>query len=67
MTEEKKKPQPCRKHSTISLKIIYQSQYPEIWIISKEIKLYKKMTPQNPGIAEKGTQKSEAPEKRYPK
>ena len=66
MTEENKKPEPCRQHSTMSFKIKYQNQYPEIWIIPKEIKLYQKMLPRNLGIAEKGTPKSEALQKRYP-
>ena len=57
MTEENQKPEPCRKHSTLSFKIKYQNQYPEIWIISKEIKLYQK----------NDTQKSGNSRKRYPK
>ena len=42
LTEETKKQEPCREHSTMSL-IKYQNQYPKIWIIPKEIKFYPKV------------------------
>ena len=45
----------------------YQKQYPKIWIILKEIKFYQKMIPKNPGIAQKGTQKSGSNPKKVPK
>ena len=41
LTEENKKQEHCRQHSGMSL-IKYQNQYPKIWIILKEIKLYPK-------------------------
>ena len=52
LTEENKKQEPRRQHSTMSL-IKYQNQYQKIWIILKEIKFYQKMTLKNPGIAKK--------------
>ena len=53
LTEENKKQEPFRQHSTMSL-IKYQNQYPKIWIILKEIKFYqKKNLPQNSAIAKK--------------
>ena len=67
MTEENKKPEPCRQHSTMSFKIKYQNQYPEIWIVPKEIKVYQKMIPKNRRIAEKGTQKSGSTPDKVPK
>ena len=67
LTEENKKPEPCRQHFTMSFKIKYQNQYPETWIIPKEIKLYQKKIPQNLGIAEEGTPKSKAPPEKVPK
>ena len=42
LTEENRKPEPCRQHSTMSFKIKYQNQYPEICIIPKEIRLHQK-------------------------
>ena len=41
LTEENKKQEPCRQHSTMS-SIKYQNQFPKIWIICEEIKFYKK-------------------------
>ena len=55
-TEENKKQEPCRQHSTMSL-IKYQNQYLKIWIILKAIIFYQK----------KYTQKSANSPKRYPK
>ena len=66
LTEENKKQEPCRQHSTVSL-IKYQNQCPKIWIIPKEIKFYQKMILENPGIAQKGTQKSGSTPKRIPR
>ena len=69
--------EPCRQHSTMSLK--YQNEYPKIWITFKEIKFYQKenntqksgnsqkMTPKNSRIAQKGTQKSGSNPKKVPK
>ena len=45
MTEENKKQEPGRQHSTLS----YQNQYPKIWIILKEIKFYQKHDTQKSG------------------
>ena len=59
LTEENKKPEPCRLHSTMSFKIKYQHQCPEIWIIPKEIKLYQKMMPKNLEAPRKGTQNND--------
>ena len=42
LTEQNKKPEPCKQHSTMSFKVKYQNQYPKIWIFPKEIKLYQK-------------------------
>ena len=56
LTEENKKQEPCRQHSTVSL-IKYQNQYPKVWIIPKEIRFYQK----------NDTQKSGRSPKRYPK
>ena len=41
LTEGNNKQEPCMQHSTMSL-IKYQNQYPQIWIILKEIKFYQK-------------------------
>ena len=49
LTEEIKKPEPCRQHSTMSFKIKYQNQCPKIWIIPKEIKLYQTIDTQKFG------------------
>ena len=56
LTEENKKQEPCRQHSTMSL-IKYQNQYPKIYIIPNEIKFYYK----------NDTQKSGNSPKRFPK
>ena len=77
MTEENKKQEPYRQHSAMLL-IKYQNQYPKIWIILYEIKFYQKklipknqrkpkVIPKNPGIAQKGTQKSGSKPKKVPK
>ena len=58
--------------------IKYRNQYQKIWIIIKEIKFYlkndnqksgnsQKMIPKNPGIAQKGTQKSGINPEKVPK
>ena len=56
LTEQNKKQEPYRQHSTMSL-IEYQNQYPKIWIIPKEIREHPK----------KRTQKSGSTLERYPK
>ena len=47
----------CRQHSTMSL-IKYQNRYPKSGLFLKKSNFTKKMIPKNPGIAQKGTQKS---------
>ena len=56
LTEENKKQEPCRQHSTMSL-IKYRSQYPKIWIILKR----------NQILPKNDTQKSGNSPKRHPK
>ena len=66
LTEENKKQEPCRQHSTMSL-IKYQNQYPKIWIIPKEIKFYQKNDTQNSGNSPKRYPKIQEHPKKVPK
>ena len=44
LTEENKKQEPCRQHSTMSL-LKYQNQYPKIWNILEKSNFTKNMIP----------------------